>query len=126
MMGMYSLIEDARMKAKDAADNWHTTPEAQALLAKIDAYERQSDHWYGECRLVAGAFLDAVNELKSQIEDMRDRAVEAAADTYGDRRDDEWHEAWAIADDDAPTVAEAIQSARRTHAGDSYLESLAA
>jgi hypothetical protein len=121
MMGMYSLIEDARMKAKDAADNWHTTPEAQALLAKIDAFERESDRWYGESREIARAFKEARDEAESDLDTLRSNALDAAARTYGDKFSGEWFDAYDIADEDAPTVAEVIEEARRDHAGDEYL-----
>lgn len=124
---MYSLIEDERMKAMEAANCWHETPEAKALLEKIDAYERSSDRWCGDCPQAAEAFKEAAAEVESELDDLRDKAVDTAADTYSnDRRSDEWLDARDAADSDAPPVEQAIREARRNHAGDGIFERLAA
>lgn len=126
-MSMYSLIEDARAKALEAANCWHETEEAKALLEKIDAFERSSDRWYGECPQAAEAFKEAADEVESDLDTLRSKAVDGAADTYSDdRRSEEWLDAWDAADEDAPPVKQVIQEARRGHAGDDYLQRLAA
>lgn len=126
-MGMYALIEDEHMKALEAANSWHQTLEAQALLEKIDAFERESDRWCGELPDVAKAFKEAADDAEGELEMLRSNAVNAAADTYStDRQSDEWQDAWEAADEDAPPASQAIQSARRNHVGNSYLEMLAA
>lgn len=127
MMGMYSLIEADRAKALDAANCWHETDEAKALLEKIDAFERESDRWYGECPEAARAFKEAADEIESELDELRRNAIDAAADTYSaDRQSDEWLDAWDAAESKAPPVEQAIQVARRNHAGDGYLGMLAA
>lgn len=126
-MGMYSLIEDERMKALEAANCWHERPEAQALLEKVDAFVRASDRWSGELPEAAQAFSEAASDIESELDDLRSAAVDAAADTYSnDRRSDEWLDAWDEADEDAPPVKQVIRDAQRRHAGDGYLERFAA
>jgi hypothetical protein len=125
-MSVFTLIEDARSKALAAANCWYETPEAKALIAKVDAYERLADRWFCECNGVSIAFTEAATEAEDALDDLRRAAVDAAADTYGERNSDEWFEAWDAADDEAPPVRQVIQAARRSHAGDGYLEALAA
>lgn len=118
-MGMYSLIEDERAKAMDAANCWHQTEAAKALLARVDALERQSDRWFGEVPNAAEAFRDAATDAESELDNLRCDAVNAAADTYSDdRRSDEWLDAWTAADDDAPPLRQVLDEARLAHAGD--------
>lgn len=126
-MGMYSLIEDARMKALEAANCWHETPEAQTLLERIDAYERSSDRWYGECPEASKAFMESAEEARDELDNLRRDAVDKAADTYSSDRDTAaWMDAWDAAESDAPAVDQVIQDARKRHAGDGYLERFAA
>jgi hypothetical protein len=126
-MGMYALIEDARTEALDAANCWHETAEAKALLAKVDAFERLSDHWYSEAPEAARGFKEAAEEAESALDDLRDKAIDAAANTYSDdRRSDEWLDAWEAADNDAPPVKQILAQARRNRVGNSYLERFAA
>jgi hypothetical protein len=126
-MGMYSLIEDARTKAMEAANCWHETPEAQALLEKIDAFERASDRWAGELPEAARAFAEGASDAEGELDDLRRDAIDTAADTYSsDRRSDEWLDAWDAADSDAPSVLQVVGQARRRGAGDGYLERFAA
>lgn len=126
-MGMYSLIEDARMKALEAANCWHETLEAQMLLERADALERSSDRWHGECPEASRAFAEAAQEALDELDDLRREAVDRAADTYStDRNSDEWLDAWSAADEDAPPVSQIMQEARKRHAGDGYLERFAA
>jgi hypothetical protein len=111
----------------EAANCWHETPEAQSILEKIDAFERASDRWAGELPEAARAFAEGASEAEDELDDLRSNAVDAAADTYSsDRRSDEWLDAWAAVDEDAPSVRQVVDIARRTGAGDGYLESFAA
>ncbi len=106
--------EDARGQA---LNRWHETPEAKSLLGKIDAFERCSDHWIGECPQAATAFRDAAADHEAELDELRRCAVDAAADTYSNKRHtDEWLEAWDAADSDAPPVEQAIREARRAYA----------
>jgi hypothetical protein len=123
---MYALIEDARMAAMSAAEHWHETLEAKLLLGKIDAFERSSDRWYGECQEASKAFSESAQEARDELDDLRREAIDRAADTYGDRRSDEWLDAWGVADEEVPTLEEVIQAARRRGDGDGYFERFAA
>ncbi len=126
-MGMYSLIEDGRAKALEAANCWHQTTKAKALLEQIDAFERSSDRWYGVLDEAAKAFKEGAEEATDELDDLRREAIGAVADTCSDdRQSDEWLDAWDAADSDAPPVSQAIAEARRNHAGDGYFEAFAA
>lgn len=129
-MGMYALIEDARTAALDAANCWHESDEAKALLAKLDGLERCADSWLCEENGVATAFTEAAKDAEDELEQLRYDAVNAAADaitgTIDDRLSDDWLAAWDEADTDAPPVKQIVQQARRNHAGDEYLRRFAA
>lgn len=119
---IHALIEDAQRTALEAANCWHETDEARELLAKIDAFERLSDRWYGECEEAAKGFTEAASDAEAALEDMRDEVVRRAATAMsGKSRGDDYEDAWVAADDDAPAVKQLVQSARRAHAGDDYL-----
>jgi hypothetical protein len=122
-MGMYALIEDARMAALDAANRWNETEPARELLAKIDALETLSDRWYGECPQAARGFTEAAQEADDALATMRSEAVIDAAEALCGHAgpSDAYDDAWEEADNEAPAVEQVIQSARLTHAGDDYL-----
>lgn len=130
-MSMYSLIEDAQNKALELANCWHETDEARELIAKVDAFEVLADRWYGECQLAAKGFTEAAQEIADQLDGLRDQAVIASAEALSGRAqylgpEDNYDDAWMRADDEAPSVKYVIQSARRAHAGDNYLQQIAA
>jgi hypothetical protein len=118
-----SCAEEGGVRAVPAGPNcWHDTPAATALLEKIDAFERLSDHWCGDVAEAARAFTDAAQEAESELDNLRRAAVVAAADAVSDDiASDEWLDAWADADCDAESVSDVCQRARRLHAGDAYL-----
>lgn len=100
---------------------WHETPEAKALLEKVDAFERLSDHW-ADVPEAARGFGDAAQEAENELDALRYDAVDAAANAQSSVRDsDEWRDAWEEADSDAPPVEQAMREARRAHAGDEFL-----
>jgi len=121
-MSMYALIEDA----VTAARNWHEKPEALRLLAELDAAERSSDAYMGRgWDNVAESFASHAAECECELEQLRSDAIDALADATGASRDsDEWLDAWDAADEQELPVKEAIQRARRDHAGDALFEQL--
>lgn len=124
-MSALATIAEPRAVAFEAANCWHESMEAQALLEKIDAFERSADRWCGELPEAARAFMDGASDAESELDQLRSEAVNAAADTFSDdRRSDAWLDAWEDADADAPPLEQVIQDARRRHAGDGYLEVL--
>jgi hypothetical protein len=126
-MGMYALIEDAQTKALDAANCWHECDDARALVAKVDAFETLSDRWCGECPQAAEGFLEAARDAEDALDDMRGEIVcTLARDLAGDGTGDAYDDAWEALDNDAPSVSQILDSARRYHAGDSYLERISA
>lgn len=117
----------APAEATSAANCWHETMEAMALLERIDAYERSADRWYSDCPEASKAFTELAEEIEQELDDLRSEAVDRAADACaGDRSSDEWLDAWQAADIYAPPVRQVVQEARRRGAGDGYLEMCAA
>jgi hypothetical protein len=109
-----------------AALYWQDTATAKALLTKIDAFEHYSDQFMGWCPEAAKGFAEAASAAEGELDDIRSNAVNAVADaTSSDRQSDAWLDAWSEADDDAPSIQEVIQQARRARAGTAYLERLA-
>lgn len=104
--------------------DWNETPEALRFLAELDAAERSSDTYSGRGWAgVADACATQAADAEAELEQLRHDAVEAIADATGATRDsDEWLDAWTEADDDLLPVKDAIQQARRNHAGDSFFE----
>jgi hypothetical protein len=121
-MGMYSLIEDARTKALDAANCWHECDEARELAAKVDAFERLSDRYYSQCQPASRGFMEGAREAEDALEDMRGEIIcTLAREVAGDGVGDAYEEAWEALDNDAPPVSQLLTAARRRNAGDVYL-----
>jgi len=116
-------LNDEGLCAGCAALYWQETDAAKSLLRKIDAFEHYSDQFIGWCPEAARGFAEAAQAAESELDDLRRKSVNAVADDLSkDRKSEGWLDAWAEADDDAPSLEDVIRQARRTRAGDAYLE----
>lgn len=120
-MNMHSLIADQTA----AAINWEASDKAIALLRDLDAAERQSDRYTGlGWTVVAQAFAEHARECECQLDNLRSEAMDTAArlESGSPKGTDEWWDAFDAADDQAVTVAQAADRARRLRFGDALDE----
>ncbi len=101
---------------------WDRTPQALALLAKVDAFERMSDAWSFDCPEAAKGFSEAADDLEGWLDNLRCDALHDAmkgcsapyaSDAYFEQQDE--------ADEALPTVQDAIKRARTLKLGDTIL-----
>lgn len=109
--------------APDAPQSWEDAPEALALLAKIDAFERASDYWSYDCPEAAKAFGEAADDAECALDNLRcdalhDVMTASCNEPYGSEAYFLTQEA---ADETLTTVQDAIQSARRNQHGSDIL-----
>lgn len=118
------MTQLAPLTPRAVAFDWHEHPDALRLLAEVDAAERSSDAYLGRgWDGVAEAFASQARDAECALEDLHSQAVYALADIYcEDRQSGGWCEAWGEADDELLSVKDAVQRARRSHAGDALFE----
>lgn len=103
-------------------NEWHQTDKAKALLAEADAAGIMADRlrgfgWRGD------DLRDRILDIDLELDDLRDEAVKAFANGLtSDRESDEWFDAEREADNEAPTVGQALKDARRAGAGIEWLQ----
>lgn len=108
--------------------DWAESDKAKALLGELDAAERASDCYAGwGWSDVSRSFGARCDEIESELDDLRSEAVNAFADAASeDRASDAWLDAWEESDNEAESVKDACQRARRLHMGDGLLRLAAA
>lgn len=123
-MTMYSLIEDACR----AAIEWESSAKAVALLSELDAAEREADRYSGKgWSGVAEAFTEHARECEDELDSLRSESMKTAAklQCQEPEHSDEWLDALDAADEQAVTVKQAIDRARRLHFGDALMDEAA-
>ncbi len=122
-MNMHALIEDTAQ----ATLAWQEAPAALRWLAEINAAERSADTYSGRgWHNVAESFSSHAADAEMELEQLRDDACNAAANSvvkFGDPDTaDAWHDAHDAASETMTSVKDAIKQARRDCAGDALFE----
>lgn len=116
-MNMYSLIADQTR----AAIEWDQSAKAVALLSELDFVEREADRYSGKgWHGVVEAFTERRAECLDELCNLRSDALDTAArlGSGSPPNSDDWYDHRDAADDQAVTVAQAADRARKLHFGD--------
>lgn len=113
------LEKEARREAADASD-WYLAPAAQPLLVRFDYLERLADKFAGEgFKGLSTAAYDEACDIEGGLDTLRWAAIEDAQGLLNPLGLDEYHDEDACDEiaDNAPTVDEALDYARRNRLG---------